>query len=97
MFIFWIDTGILCDTSLTISCSPSINWPVVSDNDTSFGLDGTSAANPMAPLVNPLTLEPAAIWPVAESFNIVNVWISYKCKSNSVDPPVYGEFDAPKE
>ena len=88
MFIDKIEIGIFDDFSFTISCSPSINVPVVSVNEISLVLLVVSATNPIAPLFNPLILEPAAVWPVAVNFKIVYVWTSYKCKSNCVEPPV---------
>ena len=56
-------------------CSPSANVPVVSDKDISL-VFGNSLTNPIAPLVNPLTLEPDWIWDDDETFNMVNVWMS---------------------
>ena len=92
-----IEDGIFDIFSSTITCSPSTKVPVVCNSDFSLGLLAVSATNPIAPLDKPLTLEPDAIILTSENFMIVYVCISYKCKSNWVEPPVYGASDAPYE
>ena len=83
-----------------INFSPTINVPVVEDKLISLGFDAlvSSAIYPIAPLDNPLTLVPFDL--VAGAFvtaKIVYVWISYICKSNSVDASLYGESVTPNE
>ena len=93
MFIFRIDDFSVEIFSLNIICSPSINEPVVSESANSFWpvVFASSARKPIAPLDNPLTLVPATLLDAFVNeltFNIVNVWISYRCKSNCVEAPV---------
>ena len=87
---------------MNIICSPFINAPVVCDTANSFTPVAFAffARYPTAPLANPLILDPL-IFSSGENnvftFKIVNVWISYKCKSQSVVLPSYEESDTPQE
>ena len=71
--------------SLNINFSPTMNVPVVCDN----AISSTPVAPPVfakyqtAPLLRPLTLDPATKLVSSNElhFKMVNVWISYKCKS----------------
>ena len=92
-----IDGELLVCFSSTITRSPSANTPVVCKRDLSLPLLETSATNPIAPLDNPLILEPTVILLTSDNFNIVNVCISYKCKSNSDAPALYVSSEAPNE
>ena len=88
MLKLFIDNFHLQVLSLIIICSPSINVPVVCDNAISFKPVAPPffAAYPIAPLARPLIFEPYKV-AVKGAFKIVNVWISYKCKSQGVVAP----------
>ena len=85
--------------SFIMICSPSIKTPVVWDNAiSSKPVDpALRAAYPIAPLLTPLILDPSGTSASikAEHLKIVNVWTSYRCKSNSVESPEYAALDAP--
>ena len=87
-----IETSASTVLSFIINCSPFIKVPVVSDNASSFWpvVPRSLARYPIAPLALPLTLSPCEIVTlISLHFNIVNVWISYKYKSNWVFEPLY--------
>ena len=88
--------------SLNINCSPLIKAPVVCDTASSLTPVAFAffARYPIAPLAKPLILVPATLSPAFVKtlhFKIVNVWISYKCKSHSVVVPEYGASETPNE
>ena len=84
-----IDGASVVGLSLNSNCSPMINVPVVWLKQSSFTPVASRflARYPIAPLLRPLTLVPWTLVPlvmvefIALVFKIVNVWISYKCKS----------------
>ena len=90
--ISFMDTVAAVVCSENIICSPTINVPDVCETANSCTpVDPlTLARNPFAPLAKPLILVPIGFeLAIAVHFNMVYVWISYKCKSNSVVLLVY--------
>jgi len=74
--------------------------PVVCETTSSFKPVAplALARNADAPLARPLIFKPVGFDSgKAEHFKIVYVWISYRCKSQSVVFPVYGASETPHE
>ena len=95
-----IDDPATVGLSLNIISSPAINLPVVCDKQSSFipVAPPFLARYPIAPLAKPLTFSPSTtVILISVHFNIVNVWISYKCKSQGVVAPTYEASESPKE
>ena len=88
-----IETSATTVLSFITNCSPFIKVPVVSDNAISSApVESASiAAYPIAPLALPLILDPLITFADVNAlhFKIVNVWISYKYKSNWVFESLY--------
>ena len=87
-------------SSFIINCSPTMNSPVTSLKWIHPYPPETMETYPVAPLLTPLTKEVrgtsvlVTFW-----FNsiFVNIWTSNKCKSHSVESPVYDASDTANE
>ena len=87
-------------SSLIITCSPLINVPVTCVNLTTELAPPAAVEYPVAPLLTPLTYDASGssvLLTVSLRTIRVNVCISNKCKSHSVESPVYDASETAKE